>query len=428
MDPDTGAKLRIALITGSRAEWRLVHPVYQAAQSHPRLTPQLLVTGTHLSVRHGRTLDAIHDCGVEPAACIPALNPDELDPDSDAGVALACGRALSGFAGALSHLQPEWVVLTGDRYETFAAGFAAAMLRIPIAHVAGGETDVATNQDCNLRNALTKLAHLHLVSCAVAAARVRALGEEPWRIHTTGLPSLDGIEGQAASFELLRRAADLPSGCRPRSAAQRRDRRFALINFLPVTLEARSARMHLEALLTALAEFPELHKLFVLSNGDAGGAALDARISAWSHGRRDVSILPALPPELYLAALRDAAVCAGNSSSFVIESPAFGTPAVIVGPRQSGRPLADSTMVLQRPTPRALVDALARQLAHGTYEGVSSPYGRDDSAARVCAVLCEFAGDPRLQAKRLWTGGVDVPLVAPLPTAPRAGKAGEDDE
>jgi len=365
----------------------------RAARDWPGLNPALFVTGSHLSRRHGRTLDHICRAGWEPTACVEIVE----TVDTPLAVTRATGRAVVGLAEAFSANTLDWVVVTGDRYESFAAGVAATMLGLPLAHVAGGETDVATNQDCNLRNALTKLAQVHFVAHETARARVLSLGEEDWRVHVVGLPSLDEIALAAAP-----QTAPLDAGLVPPHTD------FLLVSYLPVTLRPTEATKHLDALLAALARCEGMHKLFVLSNADAGGAELDRRIRAWAAGRHDVTLAPALEPDVFLAAIRDCRCFVGNSSSGVIETPAFGTPAVIVGSRQDGRPRAANVLDVPDPTAAALHGAIQRQCAHGRYRDVQSPWGAGGSAMRICRLLGELRGRPDLLAKRVAAPQVTV--------------------
>ena len=376
--------MEVAFVSGSRADWRLVEPMLRVAEQHPAVRPHLILTGSHLSARHGRTADAIRESGFEPLAEIPILG----DEDTPANITQATGQAVSAIGQVLSQQSVDWVVVVGDRYESFAAGVAATMLGIPLAHVAGGETDVSTNQDGNLRNALTKLAQLHCVANTTACERLLALGEEAWRIFETGLPSLDQLANDAGPRRLLE-AAELVGVDQP----------FALVSFLPVTLEEQRADRHLEALLAALEATP-MHKLWVLSNADAGGDRMDARIRAFAALRNDITLTSALSPELYATALKHAELYIGNSSSGVIETPIFGTPSLIVGRRQQGRELAVNVDVLPDPDSKQLRRAIKRALQRPRIPG-DSPFGDGHAAPRILAALEELQTHEDLLSKRL---------------------------
>ncbi|TWT42416.1 GDP/UDP-N,N'-diacetylbacillosamine 2-epimerase (hydrolyzing) [Phycisphaerae bacterium RAS1] len=403
---------KICLISGARSDWPLIEPLLDAARRQA-VDAHLIVTGTHLSRRHGHTLDVILAAGWQPARRLEIL---EID-DSPLAAARSTGRAVSLAADALQELAPHWVVVAGDRYESFAAAVAATMLGQPLAHVGGGETDVATNQDGSLRNAITKLAHLHFVANTAAAQRIRALGEETWRIHAVGLPSLDALKTRRRPRTQL-----APIGL-PASGD------FLLASFLPVTLRPDESFKHLDLMLDALDHIAQ-HKLCLLSNADAHADEHDARIRRWADGRRDATVVHSLPPELYATALAECCCYVGNSSSGVIESPVFGTPAVIVGLRQQGRLVAANTLALEQPTAAALLQAIRRQIAHGRFD-VESPYGDGTAAARVLETLCRLRSRPDLLTKRLSceadapdsrpTDATSAPCRLSEPAAPSGG-------
>jgi UDP-hydrolysing UDP-N-acetyl-D-glucosamine 2-epimerase len=392
--------MRIALVTGSRADWQMIEPLLAAASHDADIHVRLLVTGTHLSARHGNTVDHIEAAGWTPAARVPIV----AAHDTPLTVAQATGRAVTGLAEALSAAHADWVVVSGDRYESFAAGLAATMLAIPLAHIAGGETDIATNQDCNLRNALSKLAQLHFVAHEPAAARLRALGEEPHRIHITGLPSIDALRAAVERPHDLT-ALGLPAAARP----------FVLASFLPVTLNPTESLLHLHALLDGLARRPELPVIFVLSNGDARGDEHDAAVRAWAAQRPAALLVTDLPAPLYHAALQRCAAYIGNSSSGVIETPYYGTPAIIVGRRQDGRPRAQNVRDVPRPTAAALAAALSEQLQHGPYPAGRSPWGDGHAAPRILTTLRAARNNADLMFKRLAPSPLERPDGAPAP-------------
>lgn len=378
---ETGV-LRVVLITGSRSDWRCVKPVLEAAQADPEFEPRLIVTGTHLSSRHGFTADELPTAALR----VPILD----GPDEPLAIAAATGRGVERLANAIAAQRADWVVVVGDRYESFAGGLAATMLAIPLAHIGGGETDIATNQDCNLRNALTKLSQLHFVSHATAAERVRALGEEPWRVCVSGLPSLDDLHKHGRTWQDLAAAAPLDPA-----------RPFLLASFLPVTLRPAESQRHLSVLLGALDQLEAAQVLFVLSNGDATGDQHDAVVRAWASRRADAHLVSHLSCAVYAFALEHAACYVGNSSSGVIEAPLLGTPVVMVGSRQDGRPRAQNVRDEPNPSAASLATAIRVQLRHGRYSAGASPWGDGRAAARICARLKADRGKADLMSKRL---------------------------
>ncbi len=378
-------RLKLGFITGSRSEWPLIEPIFRAARERPDLDARLIVAGSHLSDRDGRSVDAIRAAGFEPDVCI---EPNEAR-HAPCDIARATGRMLAGFADWFDVMTLDWVVVAGDRYEAFAAASAASILGLPIAHVAGGETDVATNYDGNLRNAITKLAHVHFVANRLAAARVLATGEEPWRVKPTGLPSLDGLDRRGVSRDELIDGGLIPE-----------DGPFILASYFPVTMQPAESRRLLDVWLEALG-LVEAHKVIILANADAGADEYAAAIKAWAANRKDASLAASLPVSVYLGALREAACYAGNSSSGLIETPLLGTPAVMVGTRQQGRAAGANAVVLPNPTVEELAAAIREQVAHGPWPGRASPWGDGAASGRICEHLVVMRTNPDLLIKRI---------------------------
>jgi UDP-hydrolysing UDP-N-acetyl-D-glucosamine 2-epimerase len=361
----------------------------RAAGTHADLMPQLYVTGSHLLPRFGHTIDRILDAGWEPAATIGT---DDLD-DTPVSYARTSAEMLRGLAHCWDGDRPDWVVVAGDRYEMLAAAHAATLLRLPIAHVGGGETDVSTNYDCNLRNAMTKLAHVHFVAHELAAERVLAMGEQPWRVVRVGLPSLDDVDVRTAPRDALEQSGVVS----PHD-------RFILASFFPETVASDSASRSLDALLSALSHMTSHRIVYVMSNADAGGDAFDRRVREWARGRECVTLVPSLSPSHYLAALAHCDCYIGNSSSGLIETPLFGTPAVIVGTRQLGRPVPDNARTWTDDEAGRLHDLIHEQIEHGPYRGVSNPYGEGRASQRICQSLRTLSHRDDLLLKRLECG------------------------
>ena len=391
--------MRIALITGSRSDWGLVEPMLRAASERDDLTPLLIVIGSHMSARHGRSIDAIRAAGWRPAACVDACETD----DSPAAMTRITGRLIAGLADTLDEMAPDWVVVTGDRFDAFAAATAATTLAIPLAHVAGGETDLFTNYDGNLRNAMTKLAALHFVAHDTARERVLSMGEEEWRVHTVGLPSLDGLASRCAPAKDLVANRLVPRGADGVTPAA-----FVLGSYFPVTMQLGQSRRLLNVWLSALGRIENRHKLIVASNADCGADECEGRIRDWAAGRSDTTIAVSLDAPLYLSALKHCDCYVGNSSSGVIETPVFGTPAVMVGTRQEGRPRAANAVRLLEPSVETLAAAIAEQIDHGRFGDVVSPFGDGRASQRICDSLIELRERPDLMLKR---------LVSPVPEA-----------
>jgi UDP-N-acetylglucosamine 2-epimerase len=231
---------------------------------------------------------------------------------------------------------------------------------------------------------------------------VRALGEEPWRIHVTGLPSLDGIEERAAT-----RAELVAQGLIPQRAP------FILASYFPVTMQAQESRQLLDMWLESLNRL-DVHKLIIRANADAGANDYAAAIDAWAEETKDATIVASLTPSLYLAALRETACYVGNSSCGLIEAPLLGTPVVMLGTRQEGRLAGPHAVVLRSPTVDELVAAVQAQVAHGPYRGLTSPWGDGAASGRICDALASMRSLPELLIKRLvHSAGASASATAP---------------
>ncbi|MCC6466067.1 MAG: UDP-N-acetylglucosamine 2-epimerase (hydrolyzing) [Planctomycetes bacterium] len=385
----------MAVLTTTRADWGLVRTVCRALGPSLRL----VVSGTHLSARHGATESEILSDGLSVAARVPIF--EDAPPAREAMEAAA--RILSGMGAALARLQPDLLLLAGDRYEMTAAALAAQLARVPFAHLAGGETDATTTPDGNFRNALTKLAAWHFATCDEYARRIRAMGEEADRVFVTGLPSLDELSENTGAAAELEQAAGLSRLEDPR-------RPFVLVTHLPVVFRPRESLDELQALLAVLAEQPHLNVLLTGANADQGGAegAALCREFAERHGKR-CCYVESLGHRAYLRAVQEAAVVLGNSSSGIIETPSFGTPSVTVGRRQVGRFRAPN--VLEGGSTReSIAAALQRALEPGFragLRGLVNPFAAPDGKAgrRIAGLLQSLPITRSALEKRLVTGG-----------------------
>ncbi|MEQ9518309.1 MAG: UDP-N-acetylglucosamine 2-epimerase [Parvibaculum sp.] len=320
---------RIAVVTGSRAEYGLLHRLICEIETSALLELQLIVTGTHLSARHGATVDEIESDGHKISARVDM----RLDGDGPAALTKAMGRALIGFADAFAELSPDMVVVLGDRYEILAAAEAAMLARLPIVHIHGGEASEGQIDEA-IRHAITKMSHYHFVAAEPYRARVIQMGENPERVFNVGAPGLDAImdadvmtfEDAMASVAFIARAP------------------LFLVTYHPVTLR-KGAAADACVLLEALDGFPDASVIFTGTNADTDGDEISMLIDAYveRHGDRVMQIA-SFGRRRYLSVLKGADLVIGNSSSGIIEAPAVGTPTVNIGVRQQGRLRAPSVI------------------------------------------------------------------------------------
>jgi len=386
---------RIAVFTGNRAEYGLLSPILQAVSQDPSLTLQLIVGGAHLDANYGRTRDEIVADGFEISAEVSA----GLGKDT----ARAIGEGVLAVANVLDDLKPDILVVYGDRFEAFAALIAASQSNIPIAHFEGGDKTEGGALDDSVRHAMTKLAHVHLATNPDAAWRIAAMGEEPWRIHTVGLPVIDRI-----------RAGDFPSAeVTAETLGLDLNRPVILFTQHAITTEPGKAGEQLEPSLTAMERaISKLGAQVVATypNNDDGGDVILERLKNWAADRPDVVLRQSLGRALYHGTLNVAGrvtrgACVGNSSSGLKETPAFACPTVNIGSRQSGRLAAENVLHVNYDED-AISKALFRCIEDDDFRDVSAtcanPYGDGNTGPVVVDILKSLNfGAPELLQKKL---------------------------
>jgi len=380
---------RIAVVTTSRADYSHLYWPLRELAARPDVELGVIAMGAHLSPEFGSTVDEIERDGFLIKARIECL----LSSDTDTGMAKTIGLAVLGLADALTAWRPDLLLLIADRYEMLAPASVALALRIPIAHIEGGEISQGAIDD-QVRNALTKLAHIHFTSTPTARRRVIAMGEEPWRVHHAGAPSLDHL---GRSTLLDRAALEARLGIRL-------ERPALLAAWHPVTI-LKDTNAEAEALFAALAETPG-QLLFVYPNSDAGSYALMERTKALAAIRPHTHVFVNLDPITYWSLLGQVDAMVGNSSSGIMEAASFALPVVNVGMRQQGRERAAN--IVDSPSETAEIRAA---LAHAvdpefrfSLRGMVNPYGNGTAARTIARVLTE------VELK-----GILVKQPAPLP-------------
>lgn len=390
---------RIGVFTGNRAEYGLQYPVLKAIGEHPELEYQLIVSGAHLDANFGKTLDEIRNDGFHIAAEVKI----EMNADSQVATAQAIGSGIMAISRALAELQPEIMVVYADRFEGFAAVIAATQMNIPTAHIEGGDLTEGGALDDSVRHAMTKLAHLHFTTNEQATNRILAMGEEAWRVHTVGFPAIDLIsEGRFASRDEVVNRLGLDAS-----------RPIVLFTQHSVTTEFELAASQIQPSLAAMRRLGEGGAQIILTypNNDAGGRAIIRELVAFAAGSPPgVQLHQSLGRHLYhgvLALARDTkarVVCAGNSSSGIKETPAFGCPTVNIGSRQDGRLRGENVVdvgydavAIHAALDRCINDAPFRTLCHTT----SNPYYLGDAGKKIAAALAGVDIDGRLLRKSM---------------------------
>lgn len=315
---------KICVITGTRAEYGILRRLMLRLREAPEVTLQIVATNMHLSPEYGLTAREIEADGFRIDKKIEML----LSSDTPSGTLKSMGLLQIGLADALTELKPDLIVILGDRYEMLAAASAATIFNIPVAHLHGGEVTEGAYDD-QIRHAITKLSTWHLTATDDYRRRVIQMGEEPERVFATGALGVDNVL-----------AADLDSPDETgKSIGFDPGRDYIMATYHPVTREPGEGRRQIDSLLEALTPLLGDYKvIFTLPNSDSESRAIRSRIEEWAAAHSDrAAAFTSLGARRYFSLLAGAAAVVGNSSSGIIEAPAFGIPTVDIGNRQKGR-------------------------------------------------------------------------------------------
>jgi len=350
---------KICVVTGTRAEYGLLRRLLLILKNDPQIELQLVVTGSHLSPSHGMTVNEIESDGFVPVAKLSI----DLSDDSKLATVKAMADVTSQIAETLSSLAPDVIVLLGDRYEILATAQAALILGIPVAHIHGGEITSGAFDD-SIRHAITKMSSLHFVAADEYARRVVQLGEQPSSVFNVG--SL-GVENALAS-KLLNKS-DLSKALNVELESP-----ILLVTYHPTTRSTMSVTEEIDQVLSALENFSYCTIIFTGVNADPGNAEVSTRIAKFvQRDTRLRSLHASLGQNKYLSLLNLCDAVIGNSSSGIIEAPAFGKPTVNIGNRQDGRLRASS-----------IIDVgVAKQEIQTAIETALSPTWRERCAKTV---------------------------------------------
>src|SRR5271167_2068488 len=378
-------KRRIAVVTTSRADYSHLYWPLHDLSHHPHVDLKLIAMGPHLSPEFGHTIREVECDGLQIAARIECL----LSSDSDVGMAKTIGVGTLSLADIFGQMRPDLLLLIADRYEMLAPASVALALRIPIAHIEGGEISEGAIDDA-VRNALTKMSHIHFTSTQAARQRVIAMGEEEWRVHRAGAPSLDHLRRRT----LLSRT-ELESRLRIDLKPP-----TILVVYHPVTI-TRDTTQEADALFGALTALPD-QMLFCYPNADAGSRALIYRTKSFVARRKQGRLFTNLDALTYWSLLPQVDVLVGNSSSGIMETASFALPTVNVGLRQQGRERARN-IVDAAPDVDSILEAVEKARSREfrqSLEGMTNPYGEGFASETIVDVLTTVPLSQELLMKR----------------------------
>ena len=368
-------KRKICAVTGTRAEYGLLYWLMKSIEDNPKLELQIITTGMHLSPEFGLTFREIEEDGFNIDKKVEML----LSSDTPSAISKSTGLGLIGFADAFHELNPDVLVLLGDRFEVLSAAIAATFAKIPISHIHGGETTEAAFDEA-IRHSITKMAWWHFVAADEYKKRVIQLGEAPKRVFNVGGLGVDAIKKtKLFSKKELMNKTDIHFGTKN-----------LLITYHSVTLENQTSKKHFQALLDTLHDLEDVYLIFTMPNADSDGRIIKQMIDEFVSSHKDRSIAFTSMGRLnYLSTLKFVDGVVGNSSSGLAEAPTFKIGTVNISDRQKGRLKAKSVIDCD-PTKESIkngVDMLYSKDFQKMLPSVANPYGEGDATEKIMNVL-----------------------------------------
>jgi GDP/UDP-N,N'-diacetylbacillosamine 2-epimerase (hydrolysing) len=379
-------KRKVAVVTGTRAEYGILYPVLKAIEQHPKLQLLLIATGMHLSHEFGYTVQELGKNGFHIDAKVDML----LSNDTLTSMSKSIGIGIIGLAQTWEQVEPDVIVVLGDRVEPLAAAISGSYMNIPISHIHGGDTGKG-GLDESARHAITKFAHIHFPATKKSAERIIGMGEDRWRVHAVGSPALDTILNEPL----------LPPKIIAKKLGLDLSRPVILVVQHPVTTQVEEAPEQMRQTLQAIVQL-QYPTIVIYPNSDAGGRRMIEVIKQYE-SYPFVKTFTSLPRKEYLSLMRVASVMVGNSSSGIIDAPSFGLPVVNVGIRQEGRERGKNVIDVahkKSDIARTLEKALSDKKFLTEVKKCENPYGDGKAGPRIAKSLSQLAITPRLLQKK----------------------------
>jgi GDP/UDP-N,N'-diacetylbacillosamine 2-epimerase (hydrolysing) len=379
---------KITIITGSRAEYGILKPVMNAIKTCDDLELSLIVTGMHLLYEYGYSIKEIEDDGFTIDAKVDMYLPG----DSGAIKVKSLGFGLIGIVQAIEHINPDIILVLGDRSEALAGAIAGAYMQIPVAHIHGGDAVISGHIDESVRFAITKFAHIHFPATEQSAERIKKLGEENWRIHNVGSPALDSILNQKIiPRETLEKELQLDFA-----------KEVILVIQHPVSSEIKFVDKHIRKTLDAIVEIGK-QTIVLFPNNDVGSLKIIEAINQYSH-YTNINIYRNIYHEIFLSLMNNVDVLIGNSSSGIIEAPSFQLPVVNIGTRQIGRVRSENVIDVGYDK-NEIIEGIKKALYDKEFKkkvkNCKNTYGDGKTGKRIAKVLSEIKIDDKLLKKKI---------------------------
>lgn len=368
---------KICVVTATRAEYGVLKNTIRRIQQDDELELCLAVTGTHLSVQYGNTVEEIREDGFPVAEEIPILT----DRNDAQGVTETMGRTVTAFGEMFERQKPDMLVVVGDRYELLAICSAAVVFGIPIVHVSGGEVTEGAIDDV-IRHAMTKMSHLHFPGCEVYRKRIVQMGEAPERVFNYGDV---GVENLRTTRYLTREELEA-------SLHISLEKPYAMVTFHPVTLEKNTAGDQIMELLQTLEQITDMQFIITKANADVDGSVINECIDRHVAGSRNCTAFFSVGIQRYLSLLKYCEFVIGNSSSGLIEAPSFGIPTINIGDRQKGRLQAESVLnckPFREDIARTIAVARGRDFREKA-RLAQNPYGDGNTSEKIVEEIKRF--------------------------------------
>lgn len=378
---------KIVVVTGTRAEYGLLKNVIKKINEDSQLKLQLIVTGTHLSKEYGYTIKEIEADGFYIEEKINIL----MENNKGEGIAKSMALLQMNLAQSFFRLQPDFLLILGDRYEILAAASTAMVMNIPIAHISGGEITEGAVDD-QIRHSITKMSHVHFPGAKAYGENIKRMGEEAWRIFEVGDPGIENIKNnkymtKEELYETLKIKVD---------------RDTLLVTFHPVTLELERLPFQVTSLISALHKINK-KTIITYPNSDAGGKFIIEELKKFAKDNKNIYLYESLGLRRYLSVMKECGAVVGNSSSAIVEAPFLKVPAVNIGNRQKGRLMAENIINCGN-TENEVIEAIELALSSGFRRKTKktiSLYGEGNTSEEIVRVLKKINIDERLLKKKL---------------------------
>ncbi len=391
-------KRKIAIFTGNRAEYGLQLPILNAIKNHPLLEYKLIVSGAHLEKNFGETISEIKNDGF---IISEEVNINFKD-DTLFGTTQAISSCINLISRVLNKIKPDIFVVYADRFEGFGALIAGSQLRIPTAHIEGGDITEGGALDDSVRHAMTKLAHIHFTTNAEASWRIKKMGEESWRVFTVGFPAIDLIRNKNFTEEqVLVKKYNLDI-----------NKPILLITLHSIATQYEKSKSQIQSMIKVSKVLAKkgYQSIFTFPNNDAGGKEIIKELRLLKNKKiENIMVYKSLGRQDYHGILSmcgkgsGIGVCVGNSSSGIKETPAFNIPAVDIGPRQNSR-LAAKNVIKTNYEPSNIINGIEKGLSESFRKkcrSLKNPYGIGKAGIKVAEVLAQIKIDNNLIVKKM---------------------------